>query len=62
MAQQMSRGLCIKVRDLKGSSGDSNAENGLLKAKIRELKGQRFSRLCSFFNFPDGQFHLFVDL
>lgn len=38
----MSRGSCIKVHALKGSSGASNAENGLLNVKLREVKGQSF--------------------
>lgn len=39
MAQQMSQGSRIKVHALKGSSEGSNAENGLLSAKMREVRG-----------------------
>lgn len=42
MAQQMSQGSRIKVHARKGSSGGSNAGNGLLSAKMREVRGWSF--------------------
>lgn len=46
MEQQMSQGSRIKVHAWKGSSGGSNAENGLLSTKMREV------RRWSFKDFP----------
>lgn len=42
MTPQMSQGSHIKVHARKGSSGGSTADNGLLSAKMREVRGWSF--------------------
>lgn len=59
MAQQMSRGSRIKVHAQKGSSGGSNGENGLLSAKMREVRGWTFKDFAHSFTSQMGCFIYF---